>query len=77
MCCYLSPRNVRVCVCKRKLKETWFSPIFACVIQSNIKKDQIASLSTELCWQVKSGCEYRHSELCAIQGKTEVRQAED
>lgn len=69
--------NVQVYVYTGKPKETWFNPIFAPVIRSNIKKDQIASLSTELCWQGTSGCERAHSGLCYNQKKTELRQAED
>lgn len=39
-----------MCVCTGKSEETWFGPIFAVAIWSNIKKDQIASPSTGLRW---------------------------
>lgn len=59
------------------VRRTWFGPIFVIAIWLNIKKDQIASQSTELCWQGPSVCECTHSRLCWIQNPTWLRQAPD
>lgn len=60
-----------------KPEETWFNAIFAPKIWSNIKKEQIASLSTECCWQSTGSCKYAHSALCEMLWMTEVRLRND